>query len=999
MQSRSISWVVFVLTGLILASPVGAKIVGWWKFDEGGGTNVADSSGNGYHGTTSGAALWVSGRLQGAMQFNGTDTYVNCGVIPISTDKTGSLSTGALSVAAWINRATSGDHKIVSNRQVVGGDGVTGGGFTCAIVNDRMEVDIEDGNGRLLSRDNARPTIPAAGIWTHLVWVFDDTANTLNLYTDGVLTSTTAITQSIGVSTQFFRIGTDAPSPGYSFSGMADDVRLYNHALTDAEIADAMRGLSPTGGGAGSPVPADKATDVARDIVLGWKPGQFARTHNVYFGTSFDDVNSANIGVLVSQKQDANTYDPAGVLEYGKTYYWRVDEVNAPPTEATVFPSATWSFTVEAVGSALASANIVAATASSSYNANCGPGKTVDGSGVNAADQHGTADATMWLSARNQKPVWIQYEFDKVYKLQQMWVWNSNQTIEKIAGFGVKTATVEYSTDGTTWTALTNVPEFARATGAADYVHNTTVDFGGVSARFVKITVTSGWGPLGQYGLSEVRFFYIPVWARQPQPAAGATGVASDATLSWRAGREAVSHQVYLGTDPNTLTLSGTAATTSYTPAGLTLGTQYYWRIDEVNAAETVSTWVGDVWNFTVSDYMPVEGFESYNDTTNCIYNVWLDGYGTGTNGALVGYDTSANSTFCETTVVHGGAQSLPFRYGQNSATTSEATRTFTGAQDWSQAGAKFLTLYFFGDPTNAAVQPYVKINGTKIVYSGDTRNVQQRRWNTWNIDLSALSAATLKSIQTLTFGVTGSGSGRLLVDDIRLYRVAPEVPVAPVNPGTTGLLAYYAMNNNTLDSSGSGNDGTLVGLPTYDTGLSSFGTAVKLNGGTDAVDLGKKAAFNPTGSFSVSLWVHSTSWTTQWGHVMMANRGDDNVGWQIRRYNTTTSLCFTTRGVGNDDMQSAAAMPQNEWVHVACVYDNVANIKRIYLNGLRDAEVTTTAGARIAATTHNTYIGARANAGNTGTEGGFIGMLDEIRVFNRALSAGEVEYLSKPVP
>ena len=55
-----------------------------------------------------------------------------------------------------------------------------------------------------------------------------------------------------------------------------------------------------------------------------------------------------------------------------------------------------------------------------------------------------------------------------------------------------------------------------------------------------------------------MRFFYIPVQARQPQPATGATGVALDATLSWRPGREAASHKVYFGTDPNAVA-KGTA--------------------------------------------------------------------------------------------------------------------------------------------------------------------------------------------------------------------------------------------------------------------------------------------------------------------------------------------------------------------------------------------------------------------------------------------------------
>ena len=58
-----------------------------------------------------------------------------------------------------------------------------------------------------------------------------------------------------------------------------------------------------------------------------------------------------------------------------------------------------------------------------------------------------------------------------------MWVWNGNQASEPSAGIGAKDVTVEYSTDGTTWTALAGVPQFAQATGEPNYVHNTTVDF------------------------------------------------------------------------------------------------------------------------------------------------------------------------------------------------------------------------------------------------------------------------------------------------------------------------------------------------------------------------------------------------------------------------------------------------------------------------------------------------------------------------------------------
>ncbi len=108
----------------------------------------------------------------------------------------------------------------------------------------------------------------------------------------------------------------------------------------------------------------------------------------------------------------------------------------------------------------------------------------------------------MWLSKSKQTPVWIQYEFDQVYSLDQMWVWNQNQMTELDDGNGAMDVTIETSTDGTTWTALANVPQFAQATGEDTYVHNTTVDFGGVLAKFVKLNIISNWGDARQSGLA-----------------------------------------------------------------------------------------------------------------------------------------------------------------------------------------------------------------------------------------------------------------------------------------------------------------------------------------------------------------------------------------------------------------------------------------------------------------------------------------------------------------
>jgi len=115
---------------------------------------------------------------------------------------------------------------------------------------------------------------------------------------------------------------------------------------------------------------------------------------------------------------------------------------------------------------------------------------------------------TMWLS-NGIAGEWIRYEFDKPYSINSMWVWNYNQ-ITPSGGDrttrGVRECTIEYSLDGGAWNKLGGTHTFAKADGSNNYAHNTEVDFGGVKARYVKITVISNHGHT-TVGLSEVRFY------------------------------------------------------------------------------------------------------------------------------------------------------------------------------------------------------------------------------------------------------------------------------------------------------------------------------------------------------------------------------------------------------------------------------------------------------------------------------------------------------------
>jgi hypothetical protein len=519
------------------------------------------------------------------------------------------------------------------------------------------------------------------------------------------------------------------------------------------------------------PNPEHGAVDVPLGLILTWDAGDYAVTHDVYFGTSYVDVNDAT--TPDSAGQSDMIYDP-GPLDYGQTYYWRVDEVNGAP-DNTVFKGEVWNFQIEPFSIPVEGISV---TASSSNSDLMGPEKTIDGSGLNELDQHSTVATDMWLSAAGPAP-WIQYEFDKVYKLDQLLVWNSNQLVESFLGLGAKDVTIETSVDGAAWTALEGPIVFSQGTSMDDYAANTSVDFAGTMAQYVKITINAGYGMIPQYGLSEVRFLAIPTSAREPEPADGTTTDTADVVLDWRAGREAVSNEVYLGTDAANLDLVGTTGDSSFAAGILDYGTSYYWSVTSINEAETPSAYAGTVWSFTLPEYGVVDDFEQYDNQCNRIFFAWEDGLGHNGGTEIEGCDEPASNgngggsivgndqaPFAEKSIVNvDSKQSMPLNY-DNSFGPSEATLTIPG-QDWSAGGVTSLSLFFYGEADNSG-QLYVKINNTKVAYSGDAADIAQAQWLQWNIDLS--SVAGLQNVTALTIGVDGaSAAGMLYIDDIRL--------------------------------------------------------------------------------------------------------------------------------------------------------------------------------------------------------------------------------------
>jgi hypothetical protein len=456
-------------------------------------------------------------------------------------------------------------------------------------------------------------------------------------------------------------------------------------------------------------------------VNLSWRAGEFAASHDVYLGDNFDDVNDGAEGTFVGNQ--AATFIVVGFpgfpypdgLVPGTTYYWRIDEVNAPPDEA-VYKGKVWSFSIPP---------------KTAYNPD-------PPDGAEFLEPGATFSWTPGYGA----------------KLHTIYMGTSYDEVNNAVG-GAPQGTLTY-----------NPGELE-----LEKVYYWRVD------EFDAVETHKG----------EVWSFTTPGAVGNPQPANSAVDVQMTTSLNWTPADNAASHELYFGTDKDAVNNATTASpeyvgpralgSESYDPGKLAMNATYHWRVDEVYPAETIK---GLVWSFTTADFILVDDFESYNDidppdpNSYRLFDIWIDGYGTTDNGALVGNDMPP---YAEQSIIHGGTQSMIYFY-DNANKTSEATLTLVYPRDWTEEAVTKLLLWFRGASVNAADSMFVALNGNAVVPHSDPAVTQMSGWHKWIIDLADFAGVDLTNVNTITIGVGTKGSpaadggtGTMYFDDIRLIR------------------------------------------------------------------------------------------------------------------------------------------------------------------------------------------------------------------------------------
>ena len=206
----------------------------------------------------------------------------------------------------------------------------------------------------------------------------------------------------------------------------------------------------------------------------------------------------------------------------------------------------------------------------------------------------------------------------------------------------------------------------------------------------------------------------------------------------------------------------------------------------------------------------------------------------------------------------------------------------------------------------------------------------------------------------------------------------------------TPGLVGAYAFNETSgttaADASGTGNNGVLTSGALFTAGKT--GNGVGLDGVNDYVNLGNRTSLRITGSMTLSAWVKSSAFPPD-DAAIISKRQSSNIGYQL---DTTADRGPRTIGfkINSVARYGATTMAANTWYHVAGVYNATNRTMAVYLNGqLDNGALVGTVPATQLNSNQNVNLGRRP--GTPGTFN-FAGVLDDVRIYNRALSLAEIQ-------
>ncbi|MHC4739510.1 MAG: LamG-like jellyroll fold domain-containing protein [Planctomycetota bacterium] len=814
------------------------------------------------------------------------------------------------------------------------------------------------------------------------------------------------------------------PANNYGMLVNSDDVASVDsfRFFASTEVADAstrpkliVTYIAGSPGLATNPDPNDSAADVSTSAILSWTAGSAATSHDVYFGTTSPASFQGN--------QTETTFDP-GTLSYDITYYWRIDEINAAGTTTGNL----WSFTTEAAPqtpgqptnpSPADSATNVEVDADLSWTAGTGSTSSDVYFGTSSPGSfQGNQTETSFDPGTMANDTTYYWRIDEINAdgttTGNVWSFTTIVAAPSQAtnpGPADSATDVDINTD-LSWTAgsgSTSSDVYFGTTSPGAFQSNqtaTTFEPGTMANNttyYWRIDEINAGGTTTGNVWTFTTIIAAPSQATNPSPADSATDVDIDADLSWTAGSDSTSSDVYFGTtSPGTFQANQTA--TTFETGTMANDTTYYWRIDEINAAGTTT---GNVWSFTTIVAAP--GAAGNPSPADSATDVDIDADlswtpGTGSTSSDVYFGTTSPGAF------QGNQTETTFEPGTlNNSTTyywrideKNAGGTTTGVV-WS-----FTTIEA---PPGQANNPAPADSATNVNIDADLSWTAGTGATSHDVYFGTTSPGTFQANQTATTFEPGT-----MANDTTYYWRIDELSVGGTTTGvvwsfttvvSTGdeIIGWWEMDDasggTTVDSTPYGNDGTLVGSVAW-TDDAQRGWCLDFSGDDNYVTIPNESFFDLTGNMTVMAWMRASYVDWRNFPTIIAKGKDGNGGWALQKASRDNAMSFyvDVSGMPWDGIKAGVGIFDNQWHHVAGVYDG--SDAYIYIDGGLDSNSVACSG-NMATNDWPVYIGENSKTllDEATNAREWEGLIDDVRVYNYDLTQTEINdiYTGGPTP
>jgi len=477
--------------------------------------------------------------------------------------------------------------------------------------------------------------------------------------------------------------------------------------------------------------------------------------------------------------------------------------------------------------------------------------------------------------------------------------------------------------------------------------------------------------------------FFLPVLALflfSGNLCAGTVNLVWDPSTSSNVGGYKVSY----GTSPGNYTATVDVGNqTSYAVSGLTEGSTFYFAAKAYDTTKATESAYSNEVNLTVPTTTTALTADFTASKTSGDYPLVVS-FTPVTTGTVTGYTwdfgdasiPSATSQYPTVTYTSPGTYSVSLTVtGPGGSATKTQPNAITVTTPPPVAN-------FSATPTSGVAPVAVNFTDTS------TGSISSRSWNfgdgTTSTEVNPSHTYSVSGSYTVSLTVTGpSGSGSDTKTNNNFISVSSSsITTNQLTSNSNGLVAAYgfeeASGTMIADASGNGNNGTINEAVRITAG--KYGNALKFDGVNDWVTVNDSASLDLSAGMTLEAWVYPQS-LAGWNNVILKEVSGGLSYGLYANSDADGASAYINNG-SDRGVAEPAQLALNQWTHLVGTYDG--QVQRLYINGIEVAK--TAQNGLIQQSSGVLHIGGNSVWGEY-----FQGYIDEVRIYNRALTASEV--------